>query len=404
MRSAPRQQKVRSKHDPKHRPKPYVYSHILANYLNACDHCRMEEVFEIDSSESRRIDYGYVANPVRVDEYLGQTDLTVSNALLRIDSEEDRASYAALYQWFEDNTATTGTRHFGERLPGVSFAHAAQRGIHTPSGRKYAVSITVKHNSIYSKDDGGMIDLGDGTWVLHYSAHRNNVSGEQDSMWNQKLLNCLTDGVPVGVFVQKGTSSDSYFRALAFVEEYIPGVDIFVLHGPVTPQTERHFSADKMNANALSGRTPNKSDISPTAEDLKMDTRLFALKKSAVRQGQSSFRNALLDAYDGRCAISGYEVESVIQAAHIIEYRGSLSNDVRNGMPLRADLHILFDRGFLGVDPDHFKVAIGSQIEHSPYAKLDGRSLLLPSNKTAWPKEEYVAASFARFKQVQAAC
>ena len=40
--------------------------------------------------------------------------------------------------------------------------------------------------------------------------------------WNQKLVNCLMAGVPVGVFLQQNSSSSSYLRFLAFVEEFNP--------------------------------------------------------------------------------------------------------------------------------------------------------------------------------------
>ena len=50
-----------------------------------------------------------------------------------------------------------------------------------------------------------------------------------------------------------------------------------------------------------------------------------------------------MDAYGGRCAITGYDVEEALQAAHIVPYLGPQSNTVNNGLLLRADVHNLFD-------------------------------------------------------------
>lgn len=124
-----------------------------------------------------------------VNDYMPYTDLSIKRALAKI-PKQDRESYANLYRWFESETGKTGSRYHGQLLPGVEFKHAAQRGIHAPSGRRYAATVTVKQSSLYSSDgDGRQCDLGDGTWVLFYSAHRNNSGNRTDAIWNQKLLN-----------------------------------------------------------------------------------------------------------------------------------------------------------------------------------------------------------------------
>lgn len=78
---------------------------------------------------------------------------------------------------------------------------------------------------------------------MYYSAHQNNSGSTTDMHWNQKLVNCLMDGVPVGVFLQQNSSSSSYLRFLAFVEEFNPENELFTLHGPVTPETEHLFAS-----------------------------------------------------------------------------------------------------------------------------------------------------------------
>src|SRR4051794_4193961 len=97
--------------------------------------------------------------------------------------------------------------------------------------------------------------------------------------------------------------------------------------------------------------------------------------ESVVRRaGQSEFRQRLLDAYGGRCAVTGCDVEEALQAAHIIPYLGEHSNETSNGILLRADVHNLFDSYVLSIDPDTSTVRIAPNLLKSSYATLEGSS------------------------------
>lgn len=73
----------------------------------------------------------------------------------------------------------------------------------------------------------------------------------------------------------------------------------------------------------------------------------------AKREGQGAFRLRLLDAYGGRCAITGEKTEPVLEVAHIQPYLGPRSNHVQNGLLLTTEFHTLFDRGYVTVTPEH---------------------------------------------------
>ncbi|MEU6208052.1 HNH endonuclease [Micromonospora musae] len=111
------------------------------------------------------------------------------------------------------------------------------------------------------------------------------------------------------------------------------------------------------------------------------------LAQVTARQGQADFRRRLMAAYDGRCAITGCDVEAVLQAAHIDPYNGPATNRVTNGLLLRADLHNLFDRGFLWID-GRYRVRIAEGLDH--YADLDGQ-LLQQVTTDARPDKEALA-------------
>lgn len=76
-------------------------------------------------------------------------------------------------------------------------------------------------------------------------------------------------------------------------------------------------------------------------------------RKVAVRQGQSAFRDRLMVAYGGRCAVTGCTVEEVLQAAHIEPYSQGRNSSTSNGILLRADIHSLFDLGIVRIRGDY---------------------------------------------------
>ncbi|MFG3421251.1 HNH endonuclease [Micromonospora sp. NPDC048063] len=99
------------------------------------------------------------------------------------------------------------------------------------------------------------------------------------------------------------------------------------------------------------------------------------LAEVTARQGQADFRRRLLEAYGGRCAITGCDTGAALQAAHISPYDGSATNRVTNGLLLRADVHNLFDRGLIWVD-EQLRVRVKAEAAH--YGRWHGEELRLP--------------------------
>jgi hypothetical protein len=107
------------------------------------------------------------------------------------------------------------------------------------------------------------------------------------------------------------------------------------------------------------------------------------------RRGQPEFRQQLLKAYGGRCAISDCDCVDALEAAHIRRYgRGEDTNHVQNGLLLRSDLHTLFDLGKITVDPRDYKIMIGKELMNTVYGKLHGKKLRLPKNPAHWPNKD----------------
>ncbi len=121
------------------------------------------------------------------------------------------------------------------------------------------------------------------------------------------------------------------------------------------------------------------------------DGRERILQAIAVRRGQQKFRDKLRRAYEDRCALSGCNVVHVLEAAHIIAYLGSHTNQVSNGILLRADIHTLFDSGLIGVNGNTLTIVVHSTIQKSEYGALHGQRMRLPRAPKDHPDKSRLA-------------
>jgi HNH endonuclease len=115
------------------------------------------------------------------------------------------------------------------------------------------------------------------------------------------------------------------------------------------------------------------------------DARDRVLREVVQRRGQSKFRTALINAYGGRCAITGCPVVPLLEAAHITPYLGPDTNAVTNGLLLRADIHTLWDLGLMAVDPNTGEVWVSPQVDDPTYRVLNGQPLKHPMHPAQQP-------------------
>ena len=104
-----------------------------------------------------------------------------------------------------------------------------------------------------------------------------------------------------------------------------------------------------------------------------------------ARPGQAKFREKLLELYEARCAVSGCSLLDAIDAAHVQGVNGAGEDVVSNGIILRADLHRLFDRDLMAVDPANGVIRFHADCgDH--YAELDGQRVFLPEGGPKLPQ------------------
>lgn len=112
--------------------------------------------------------------------------------------------------------------------------------------------------------------------------------------------------------------------------------------------------------------------FSPTNE---IDERHRVLATIIRRRGQAAFRNSLIKAYGGRCAMTGCDALDALEAAHIIPYRHESINAISNGLLLRADIHTLFDLHLIGVDQTPRRITLAPSLRESVYSEIHGSPL-----------------------------
>jgi putative restriction endonuclease len=189
---------------------------------------------------------------------------------------------------------------------------------------------------------------------------------------------CWRDAVPIGVMHQTSPKPAVRYQilGLALVVGWDGGYFFFEGFGPNAlahpggTNTEIELLAAEQQRLAAESRSFDPTGI--------IDSRQRVLAQIVRRRGQQEFRERLLVAYGGRCAITGCDAVEALEAAHIVPYRGDETNSLQNGLLLRADIHTLFDLGLIGVNPETMAVMISEELKATTYQRLTGARLREP--------------------------
>ncbi len=135
-----------------------------------------------------------------------------------------------------------------------------------------------------------------------------------------------------------------------------------------------------------------EDDYAPTDDD----DRTEALRAIKQRLGQPEFRAQLLNLHGHRCQVTGCSQACLLEAAHIRPFRGERDHHPQNGLLLRTDIHTLFDRGLLWIEPRTRLIRIHESIRDEFYRSLAGKALncsgCQPSEEAlAWHLERVVS-------------
>ena len=264
----------------------------------------------------------------------------------------------------------------GQRIPLVN----PQRGIFKPKQMQYLLSIRTVFPKVGSKvwyDDQRDVhrQIYEGEELVDY-AFMGDDPAAADNRW---LREAYEWQIPI-----------VYFLGVA------PG-----LYQAIFPVFVMDWDASTLKARVGFGIADAEAWTPPeTAAE-----RRYALREVKQRLHQSSFREAVIAAYKGRCALSGLPEQRLLDAAHIIEDRHEQLGQpvVPNGVPLSKLHHAAFDAHFIGIDPD-YRLHISDRllVQHDgpmleALKQLRGGQLRLPKRKADWPDRERLALRFERY-------
>lgn len=154
----------------------------------------------------------------------------------------------------------------------------------------------------------------------------------------------------------------------------------------VTADNGSTYSSNSEPAVSLLGRAAREFDeLGEFDTSNPEDARRRVLASIVRRQGQPAFRRLLLEIYDGACAFSGCTVPEILDAAHIMPYKGMATNHPQNGLLLRTDLHTLFDIHLLTVDTADMTIIVAPSLQATEYALLSGKKVRLPTDPAFAP-------------------
>lgn len=273
-----------------------------------------------------------------------------------------------------------GFRFRGERVPFVN----PQRGIFKPRVMQYLLSIRTVFPRTGARvwyDDQRRVheQIHAGEELVDYAF----MGSNPDAADNRWLKEAMEAQVPV-----------IYFLGIA------PG-----RYTAIFPTFIADWSASDLAARIGFGM-PLASTASAAAIPLPPERR-YALRLVSQRLHQATFREAVLAAYGGRCAISRLPERRLLDAAHIIADRDELLGQpmVANGLPLSKVHHAAFDANLIGIDPDYrihvsdelFAMNDGPMLEQGIKA-MRGKILLMPERLVDRPDRDRLAARFELYK------
>lgn len=313
----------------------------------------------------------------------------MSDTLMRMAAFQRVQELQQVYGHLTGKELRLGFEFEGKRIPLVN----PQRGIFKPKQMQFLLSI----RTVFPRP-GGKVWYDDQRKV-HRQIYGSDESvdyafmgSNPDAADNRWLREAFENRIPVIYFL--GIAPGRYQATLP---TFISGWDANTLKASLAfglPIRERVIHQGSLSEAAI-GVYPESSL-----------ERRYALQSVKRRLYQSSFREAIIHAYNGRCAVSGMPEPLLLEAAHIIPDKHEKLGQpvIPNGLPLSKIHHAAFDSHLIGIDPD-YHLHVSERLldkEDGPLLEslkhLEGSTIHLPSRATDRPDRDRLALRFESFK------
>ena len=288
------------------------------------------------------------------------------------------AEHRRALEWFEDQRGEL--IGWPDPLDGL-FLVNRPKGIHKPKGWTHTLSVRQSLKGPYA--DRPPVGPVDGAWIYEYFQEGQDPAERDSYATNRGLMACALDDVPVAVLIQERGRPNVQYRVwgLAKVVGWHEG--LFTLQAYDAAREAQPIPANDPDL-FYSLPTSAYGGMAEPGLPLNVeDARKRIEAQIVVRQGGAKFRREALKSFGGRCAISGWDVEEVLEAAHIVPHRGPQTDLADNALLLRADLHTLFDQKLLHIDPDSRRIVLAPNLLNSPYGAFSGQEVRLAEGVSA---------------------
>ncbi len=267
------------------------------------------------------------------------------------------------------------------------------KGIWKPQKMRYLLSIKTvvpKSGGKFWYEDQREVhrQIYDGEEVVDYDFMRGKRGPE--AAHNQWLREAYLNRIPIIYFL--GIVPGQY---LAMLPSFIVGWDARALKAHVG------FGVPEQK-----GLVPSEQEI-PVPPKSAIE-RCYALRSVKQRLHQATFRQTVITAYKGRCAISRLPEQRLLDAAHIISDGNERLGQpiISNGLPLSKLHHAAFDAHLIGIDPDyriHVSDRLLSQNDGPMLEALkhqNGAEICLPHRSKDQPDRDRLARRYEHFRAV----
>ena len=299
------------------------------------------------------------------------------DTLMRLSAFEHVRRLSEVRDYLTANDLKPGFLFQGARVPLIN----PQRGIFKPQKMRYLLSI----KTVFPRP-GGRVWYDDQRQV-----HRQIFEGD--------------DAIDYAFMGQDPNAADNQWLREAF-ENQIPIIYFLGIapgrYQAILPVFISEWDAKTLKVSVAFG-VPGQELLAPPENVIE---RRYALRAVKQRLHQASFREAVIAAYDGRCALSGLPESLLLDAAHIVEDKDERFGQpvVPNGIPLSKIHHAAFDKHLIGIDPDYQLHVSGRLLElhDGPMLEalkgLDGQKIHLPRRVKDQPDRDRLAFRFELFK------
>jgi putative restriction endonuclease len=249
------------------------------------------------------------------------------DTLMRLAAFERLRQLSEVHDHLTATELKPGFMFEGERIPLVN----PQRGIFKPQQMRFLLSIKTVFPKPGAKiwyDDQREVhrQIFEGEETIEYAF----MGQDPDAADNRWLREAFENRIPIIYFL--GIAPGRYE---AMLPAFIAGWDSRALKARVA------FGVADQDA------------LVPPENALE---RRYALRAVKQRLDQASFREVVISAYNGRCALSGLPEPLLLDAAHIVADKDEQLGQpvVPNGIPLSKIHHAAFDAHLIGIDSDYF--------------------------------------------------